>query len=231
MGLTDKELGTEKKSTMEDVIDGGYESDEDDIDIEEFLKGEEDEPFEESKEEKGKEETPDAPREKEERQPEKKEVKRQQKIPEEAVELFMDIQESLKGLAPDKQDEATDLAGKIALGLNKQIEKIREEVHNVRHESFVQTDAGQFYLKAREMFPNLSVDDAMKGYEKFKGIQLESSYANKKKERPSLDKDGKTVARLWGIKEDDLIKEKKRYDKLMLSGDPRMVRKAGEIEI
>ncbi len=149
----------------------------------------------------------------------------------EAVELFMDIQESLKGLAPEKQDEATDLAGKIALGITKQIEKIREEVHNVRHESFVQTEAGQFYLKAREMFPNLSVEDAMKGYEKFKGIQLESSYANKKQSKPSLDKDGKTVARLWGVKEEDMIKEKKRYDKLMSSGDPRMMRKAGEIEI
>jgi len=230
MGVTDKELGTEKKSTMEEVIDEGYESDEDDIDIDEFLKGDEDEPAEESKEEKGKE-TTDAPREEKERQPEKKEVKKQQKIPEEAVELFMDIQESLKGLAPEKQDEATDLAGKIALGITKQIEKIREEVHNVRHESFVQTEAGQFYLKAREMFPNLSVEDAMKGYEKFKGIQLESSYANKKQSKPSLDKDGKTIARLWGVKDDDLIKEKKRYDKLMSSGDPRMMRKAGEIEI
>lgn len=232
MGVGEKEIGTEKKGTMEEIIDEGYEDDEDEMDIENFLKGDEDEESEESKEEKEEGKSPPA-RKEEKREPEKpkEEVRKQTKIPDEAVELFMDIQESLKGLAPDKQNEASDLAGKIALGITKQINQIKEEVNNVRYESFIQTDAGAFYLKAREMFPDLSPEQAMKGFEKFKGLQLEGSYANNKKPSPSLDRDGRTVARAWGITEKDMISEKKRYDKLMNTGDPRMMRKAGEIEI
>ncbi len=220
-----------KKSAMEEMIDDGYESEEDDaIDIEEFLKEGEDSGKEESKKEEGKKE--DTPKE-ERKEPTKVERYKEPKIPESAVKMYSTIQEKLDKIAPDKQKEVSELAGALALGMSEEFEKQKEEIRQLRMETFKTTEAGQFYEKAREMFPDLTPDQAITGYEKYKGMQLklESSSANRRESKPQLDKDGKTIARLWGLKEDDMLKEQKRYEKIMKSGDPRIMRKAGEIEI
>lgn len=134
-------------------------------------------------------------------------------IDEDAVEMFNNAKQSALLLGVDEK-KAEAFAANQALTWKKQLDKVRSQVEAVSDTQFNSTEYGEAYRQLRQAIPSLTKQQVVE-FVNFKNkAVMEGSYQSSQRQDDSLDKDAKYIAKLWGIKPDDMKKELKRFNKV-----------------